>query len=164
MTPEEQKGIAEFIRKYVVLVADLSALTAMLDAHAERKKHVPQNWRDEWNEMQKGEDYQVVLQLYDPLLSAIRQARSDAALIALLHQASKAPKTPSRISRIPPTSLSRSRAAPGNPSGNIENRRCRVVNPLSRGGTAAPKNKLGANDRAHAVNIALKRGIISLEE
>src|SRR5580692_3356040 len=43
------------------------------------------------------------------------------------------------ISRIPATSLSRSRAAPGHPLGNMENRRCRAVNPLSRGVIATPK-------------------------
>src|SRR5258708_27274654 len=43
------------------------------------------------------------------------------------------------MSKIPPTSLSRSRAAPGHPLGNMENKRCRAVIPLSRGVTATPK-------------------------
>src|SRR4029077_17211927 len=40
---------------------------------------------------------------------------------------------------MPATSLSRSRATPGHPLGNMENRRCTAVNPLSWGVTATPK-------------------------
>src|ERR1700683_820042 len=39
--------------------------------------------------------------------------------------------TPSKTSRIPVTSLIKSRAAPGHPLGNMEKRRCRGVNPVS---------------------------------
>jgi hypothetical protein len=92
MTPEQRRGIADMLRRFTGLIADFAALSSILDVY-EQRGEPPRDWRAFWTEMQGSEEYQASLKFFAPLLDAIEQATSDSALIALLYEVSKVPKS-----------------------------------------------------------------------
>ena len=91
MTPEERHGIAEFVHKYVVLMADFSVLYQLLNV-AQKRRKPPVDWQKEWGEMRKSKEYKAALKFFEPLISEVEQAKSETALIGLMHRISATKK------------------------------------------------------------------------
>jgi len=87
MTPEQQRGIAEFLKKYVALIADFSVLHSIL-ASFEREEKPPLGWERLWHELQQESEYKQTLKFFEPLVSAVEKAKNETELIAFLHKLS----------------------------------------------------------------------------
>jgi len=74
MTPEERRGIAEFLKKYTGLIADFNVLYALLEAYESHRK-VPSNWKKEWADLQQGPEYEAALKAFQPLIDGVERAK-----------------------------------------------------------------------------------------
>jgi hypothetical protein len=91
MTPEQRKGVVEFLRKFVRLTADFTALVSIVNEY-EKNREIPLNWQNAWSDLQKSEEYKASIGLYEPLFVAAERATSETDLIALIHKISETPQ------------------------------------------------------------------------
>ena len=71
MTPDHARGVTEFLRKYIRLIADFNALSSTLDTY-ENRGEPPHDWRAFWADLQTSDEYQGAIQAFEPLDSRSR--------------------------------------------------------------------------------------------
>jgi len=91
MTPEQQRGIADFLKKYITLIADFAVLHSLL-TEFERQGKPPNGWEGMWHQMQQEPEYKDLAALIQPIVDAIEKAKTETELIGLLHKLSDTPR------------------------------------------------------------------------
>ena len=90
MTKQRKKALARFLRQLVKRgLADVPALTSLLDIYADEKKRVPKNWRKHLAAIQASTDYRKILEEFEPTISQLETSPVDDELIELCEEISR---------------------------------------------------------------------------